>query len=375
VRAHDDIGPIARRPLFTAEHELAGAWTTWGLVLAAPPGATTPWERVCEEALTDVLDAWRWGDGTVWLVGRGGVARGIDGGCSTETLWDDDDLSAVVGTTDDDEIVWLLGAEGVWRSAGGATPAPCAATPGGLRDLDLGDDGTVWATGTSDDGPWIAHSTDTCESWTVGSPPEADLLVVALHGATRHGMLAALWRVDGSAALVALHPGETQWLAELPQAPEGAACLDEFCLLAFNNTLLQSIDLAQSPSTPTDIEGPARCLWLHDDAIWGCAGPDELHHLAWTKDGTTWTDELLRGAVAERSCTVGEPGADACVDPFADTGTKARDTGPAPALTLDEGSGCGCRHGAPNVPGAAVLLVWAVARRRRARAGIGDARP
>ena len=322
------------------------------------------WARVCEEALADTQDVWRWADGTVWLVGRTGVRRPIDGACDTERWWTDDALSSVVGT---DGTAWLLGEAGVWRSDEARRPTACGPLPGAPRDVDVAADGAVWATGTDDAGAaWMVRSEDGCATWRSVPSPEPKALLIALHGAATRGVLAVLWRSDGSAALLEAQATDTRWIAELGRAPEHAACTDALCLVAYNQTLLEAIDPREVDPTPVAIDGPARCLWVRGDRIWGCTGPDELHHLAATADGTTWTDELLRGGVTERDCAVGSLAEATCVDPYGDDTSPPVDTGEAkPLIVEDGGAGCGCRSPGTSPLGAWLSLAVLLLRRRR----------
>ncbi len=333
---HDTIGSIAQRPLFDGA-ELVGAHTSWGLVL--DDGGS--WRRVCEEALPGLRDAARLSDGTVWLATSDGLRVAVDGGCDTEpipTRW-----PVVEALVTFDDTVFGLAPEGVFVAGGGAAPTPCGPLPGAVHDLAAAE-GAVWAAGT-DGTPWLRHSGDGCATWTDMSPPEPDATFVELHGEALGGVLHTTWRADGRSGVWVLTPSGATSLGTLDQPPSALACIDGLCLVATNRSLLERFDPETGTASIEEVpDGPAACLWAHDDRLWACTDVDEADHLWSTSDAEAWAGELARDAVVERVCPEGSPGASSC-EAGVDTGSPLDPAAGGGGVLLQDDPGCSC-HGA-----------------------------
>ncbi|MCA9493999.1 MAG: hypothetical protein KC621_28925 [Myxococcales bacterium] len=363
--AHDAVGSYAIRPLFE-EGELAGAWTTWGLVL--DEGGT--WERVCHEALPDVRDAWLRPDGTVLLARASGLASTADGGCTTTPGPIGTPVSSLVETPDGlVAVVDEPSGDVLQRSADdGSTFDPLAALPRStdVRSVAVDGAGALAAAGLAGGAPvlWI----DDGGSWVERAlPAPTGLLVAAVHGPGLGSALVVTTASDDGTGALWLDDGAGGWTlgATLPLSPTGFGCSGGRCWIAVEQGVLLALDASGPPpwSVQTD-EGPARCLWTHGPELWGCTEVSTVDHLEVTT-GATWTGSMPRAAIVERTCAEGTEAATLCALPLPDT-AQAGDTG-TPIATDDDGGCGGCDHGAP---GGALGLLLAIAALRRATVAV-----
>ncbi|MCB9688576.1 MAG: hypothetical protein H6738_20025 [Alphaproteobacteria bacterium] len=362
--AHDAVGSYAVRPLFDDAGDLAGAWTTWGLVLDEG-GA---WQRVCHEALSDVRDAWLRSDGTVLLARSDGLHLTTDGGCTTAVGPITESVSLLLEAPDGlVAVVDDAGGDVLLRSVdGGASFAPLPALPSAtdVRSAAFDGAGALVAAGLASGAPVLW--TDDGGAWVERAlPAPAGLLVATVHGPGLGASLVVSTASDDGTGALWMDDGAGGWTlaATLPLSPTGFGCAGGRCWVAVEQGVLLAIDTTTAPpwSVLTD-EGPARCLWAHGSELWGCTEVSTADHLEVTT-GTTWTGEMPRAAIVERTCPATTEAATICAPPAPDT-AQTGDTGGPVATDGDDAGGCGgCDHGSP---GAAWGLLLALAALRRA---------
>lgn len=361
--AHDAIGSYGLRP-FVRDGELVAAWTTWGIVVREDGR----WERVCEEAFPGQRDLWLREDGELILASSVGLVRSSDAGCTitsgqitepvTMLLDAGEKGYAIVDRGVSDGL--LVTTDGWWTSSERALPEAID-----LRSLAVSGDGTLWLTGLRGGVPAV-HS-ETAEGFLSQPLPDPRAALVIAHGAAPDGQGITLSTVlpDGTGQLwTSRGEGPSELLASLPLAVTGYGCVADRCLVAINQSVLLGWQRSQpAPVQPEIVEGPARCLWVIDGEVWGCSALDAPAHFARTDDGVTFTDELYRSVVLERTCPEGSPGELACSDlqpppPESDTAT-------VPPIT-EPSRRCGCRTGAGAGWLAVGLVVCCGPRRWRA---------
>lgn len=374
--AHDVVGSYGLRP-FVRDGVLIGGFTTWGPARVEADGYAY---RVCEEALLGLRDVWLRDDGVFVGASASGLWTSADGACTTEPAGIEDPVSALAALGD--LLVAVVEADGgdvllvstdelrTWETV--ALPIPTD-----VRSLALAGDGTWWVAGLSDGQPALLGGAP--GALAPAPLPDPDAVAVVVHGIAPDGAGLALSTVgsDGAAALWARGADGDTRLADLPLAATGYGCLAERCLVALNGSVLLGWDRASpAPVAPEIVEGPARCLFLLDDALWGCTALDRPGHFERTADGRTFASEMPRIAVFDRDCPAGTVGAEACT--VFDTGAKPpteEDPGDSAPEAPEPGGRCGCASGQR----AAAWVLWAPIgglallrrRERSARARVG----
>lgn len=362
--AHDSVGPIAVRPLFD-DAGLVGAWTTWGLVLREGAG----WWRVCEEAHGGARDAFVDLEGRVWLARPDGLRRTTDAGCSVGDPVIDAPIASLT-PLGEDLLVVADGFPGdaLWRLEGEAAVAlPALPVDTDVRSAALGGDGAWWLAGVAAGAPVLWRSADPGGSWAPIPVPDPTWLAVAVHGppTAGGGVVVSGLTTAGTAPLWVVEEADAGRLGELPLALSGYGCAGGWCFAALAQTTLVRWDPSAglTETLETVAGGPARCLWEHEGALWGCTDVTEDPHLRWTTDGEVWQDEMVRWGVLDRACPEGTPGEAMCALPGQDTGGPV-DTGPAgPPIEVEPR--CGCASVAGGGPLGWVGVLWLARRRRR----------
>lgn len=360
--AHDAVGSYAIRPLFDGGG-LAGAWTTWGLVL--DEGGT--WQRVCHEALPDVRDAWLRPDGTVLLARSDGLQVTEDGGCTTSPGPIDAAVSTLVETPEGlVAVVDDAGGDQLQRSAdGGASFVPLEALPRAtdVRSVAPDGEGALTAAGLAAGAPvlWVGDGAGWVER---ALPSPAGLLVATVHGAGIGSTLVVSTASDDGTGALWVDDGAGGWAlaATLPLSPTGFGCAGGSCWVAVEQGVLLSLDTTSGPpfTVRTD-EGPARCLWTHGSELWGCTEVSTADHLEVTT-GVDWSGTIPRAGVVERNCPEATEAATICALPLPDTAHTGDTGGPIATDGTDEGGCGGCDHASPRT-GLGLLLTIALLRR------------
>jgi hypothetical protein len=391
--------PQAGRVPFVVDGAIAGAGSTWGLVL---PGADGRWLRACEESFS-TAPAWYWrrgDDGTVLISGFQGLSTTNDGGCTYEPVPELLGLSTPSYVEPVPGHLFTTTAQferenGVFESIdGGKSWARTGLAERDVSFFDLASstDGRIlFASGYGEKTPepHLRTSIDGGATWTK-----------APFDLTRYSIFRVLGvDVDDETAVIAVLTDDLQSESRLLHADAEGLSISTAAIFDGEVTHFVIVDgvrfvlvrpgrvFRQGPDDAAFVEvsttnAPTDCLFATpgDSSLWGCGIQGAPALITRSVDGgATWEPQIPFEAIDYRVCPQGTQGQQACAFYFLD---------PAPPLGPDQDpdlvpeeradsnieavkpAACACattaRHASVGV-GAVAGLAGLMLRRRRGR--------
>jgi hypothetical protein len=316
-----------RAAFLSADGELTGAGTTWGVVFKEDDGT---WQRVCEESIGQLPAFYHQLPGGRVVVGTAvGLLGTDDKGCnwtSASPALDGRVIASLGVGVDDPTRLFIAtstaeGDNGIFRSTDGGltfTATPLSASPLAFRTVLPDPAGArVWATSIDLEAqvPHLFFSSDGGDTFNEINPGWAvDTQFVTLVGFNERTDEVAVVQVDGTGetTLEMMDPAGTTLRSVVTEigtiSDYVATKLHEYIII--NRQVLKRRTAGDGDFV--DAVGPVQCLSrVPGDPrhLWGCGLPFQGGHFLRTLDGVNFKPKLPFLDVLERECPAESDGA------------------------------------------------------------------